>query len=113
MFSACDKDEEYEVVKTNFEELGKLVVFSKNEGERYRVLFGDRSEFDKECGGLITLCTANRQFIADFSCVKIDQESNSACSGDPDCDFICKFIGVGTNVTCFVSISTACGIWCI
>lgn len=145
------------LIVKNSETLGRLVIFSKNVGEEYRVLFEDWSQFDEECGGIISLCTANKQFIADFSCVKVDQESNlfnvsfnsvatipefnrlksttvempdreslswwecttqcyqmahDACSGDAECDFLCELIGLGTNVTCFVTISAACGIWC-
>ncbi len=43
-------------------------------------------------------------------CYKV---ANDACSGDAECDFLCELIGLGTNISCFIAISTACAIYCI
>ena len=136
--------------------IGRIAVFSKNNGQRFRVLFEDWSNFNENYGGKITLYTSKKHFVASFMCEKVDSEPNlfsvhlnnvvdnslprlkratiefpgdddpwwncltrcykiahDACSQDAECDFLCELIGIGTNISCFITISTACAIYCI
>lgn len=53
-------------------EIGQILIFSKNDGAIYKVLYEDRTNFTAKDGGSIKIKTAKNQYIASFSCAKID-----------------------------------------
>lgn len=63
----------YIPVQKNGNLLGKLAVFSKNNGEKYKTLYEDFSKFT-EIGGTTTIYTSKKQFVADFNIDKIDNK---------------------------------------
>lgn len=63
-------------------EIGQILVFSKNNGGVYKVLYEDRTNFTTSNGGKIKITTAKNKYIASIDCTKIDSKRMSMRIGD-------------------------------
>lgn len=57
--------------------VGKVLIFSKNNGRLYKMLYEDRSEFDHSDGGVIKITTAKNKFIASLNCTMLSNQKMS------------------------------------
>lgn len=53
-------------------EVGQVLILSKNNGSIYKVLYEDRRDFTSKDGGVIKITTSTNKYIASINCKKID-----------------------------------------
>lgn len=63
--------------------LGKLAIFSKEKGRKYRTLFEDLSNINN-MGGIITIYTSKKQFVVDFDVKSVNNNLQASINNVND-----------------------------